>query len=308
MFEHVLIGVDGGPGGRDALQLARMLAAPTARLALVHVRSEQRADRSLALLETEAGAARIQPSLISVREGTPGRGLHRQAEQQGADLLVVGSCARTPLGRAALGDDTRAALNGSPCAVAVAAAGVAGRPRPIAQVGVGYDGSPESIGALATARRIAAASHAAVRVLQVVSLPVLAYTNYVGPAVGDTIDELLAAARHQLAQLPEVESRAVYGTAGEKLAAFGDEVDILVVGSRGYGPLHRLIAGSTCDYLERHARCSLVVTPRSAPATSDDVVIRAQPTSPAKPDAQGEPRSHAATAGASNRNQRGIGT
>jgi hypothetical protein len=42
MFEHVLIGVDGGPGGRDAVQLARMLAAPTARLAPVHVRSEQR--------------------------------------------------------------------------------------------------------------------------------------------------------------------------------------------------------------------------------------------------------------------------
>ena len=56
----------------------------------------------------------------------------------------------------------------------------------------------------------------------------------------------------------------MYGLAGEELAAFGDEVQLLVVGSRGYGPMKRLILGSTSGYLERHARCSLLVLPRSA--------------------------------------------
>ena len=56
----------------------------------------------------------------------------------------------------------------------------------------------------------------------------------------------------------------MYGLTGEELAAFGDEVQLLVVGSRGYGPMKRLILGSTSDYLERHARCSLLVLPRSA--------------------------------------------
>ena len=51
---------------------------------------------------------------------------------------------------------------------------------------------------------------------------------------------------------------------GEELAAFGDDVDILVVGSRSYGPVRRLMLGSTSEYLERHARCSLVVLPRAA--------------------------------------------
>jgi len=41
-------------------------------------------------------------------------------------------------------------------------------------------------------------------------------------------------------------------------------VQLLVVGSRGYGPMKRLILGSTSDYLQRHARCSLLVLPRSA--------------------------------------------
>jgi hypothetical protein len=56
----------------------------------------------------------------------------------------------------------------------------------------------------------------------------------------------------------------VYGLTGEELAAFGDELDVLVVGSRGYGPVKRLMLGSTSEYLERHARCSLVVIPRVA--------------------------------------------
>jgi nucleotide-binding universal stress UspA family protein len=59
-----------------------------------------------------------------------------------------------------------------------------------------------------------------------------------------------------------VEGHAVYGLTGEELAAFGDSVDLLVVGSRNYGPVRRLVLGSTSDYLERHARCSLLVLPR----------------------------------------------
>jgi hypothetical protein len=55
---------------------------------------------------------------------------------------------------------------------------------------------------------------------------------------------------------------------GEELAAFGEEVDILVVGSRSYGPVRRLVLGSTSTYLERHARCSLLVLPRSTAAAA----------------------------------------
>jgi len=44
-------------------------------------------------------------------------------------------------------------------------------------------------------------------------------------------------------------------------------VDLLVVGSRSYGPVKRLVVGSTSNYLERHARCALLVLPR--PHASD---------------------------------------
>jgi nucleotide-binding universal stress UspA family protein len=70
-------------------------------------------------------------------------------------------------------------------------------------------------------------------------------------------------------ELPDVEGHAVYGLAGEELAAFGDQVDILVVGSRGYGPVKRLVLGSTSDFLQRHARSSLLVLPRAAASPED---------------------------------------
>jgi hypothetical protein len=40
MFDNVLVGVDGRPGGRDALVLARQLAAPAARLTLANIYGE----------------------------------------------------------------------------------------------------------------------------------------------------------------------------------------------------------------------------------------------------------------------------
>jgi hypothetical protein len=52
------------------------------------------------------------------------------------------------------------------------------------------------------------------------------------------------------------------------------QLDILVVGSRGYGPVRRLVLGSTADYLERHARCSLLVLPRAAIRSLPQVIDR----------------------------------
>jgi len=62
-----------------------------------------------------------------------------------------------------------------------------------------------------------------------------------------------------------VDGRVAYGLVGEELAAFGTEVDILLVGSRGYGPTRRVVLGSTSDYLERRAGCSLLVLARADP-------------------------------------------
>jgi nucleotide-binding universal stress UspA family protein len=278
MFKNVLVGVDGRPNGRDAIALASRLTDPDGKLTLAHVHSgELRPSHAITpglvreerqapekLLERERATADVSAELISIVSMSPGRGLHLQAEEQNADLLVVGSCSHGAVGRVMLGDDTRAALNGAPCAVAIASLGYAEHPAPIAKVGVAYNESPESKAGLAVARELAAPTRASVHALEVVPITTYAYTGLVPSAIGDSIDAMLQEANGRLKKLSGVEARAVYGLTGEELASFGDGVDILVVGSRGYGPMRRLVLGSTSHYLERHARCSLIVLPRVA--------------------------------------------
>jgi nucleotide-binding universal stress UspA family protein len=284
MFANVLVGVDGRANGRDAIALATRIADPDAKITLAHAHAEaldplhaaapgvlrEEQDASHELLESERAFAEVEAELVSVPAASPGRGLHEKAERQGADLLVVGSSERGVFGRAMLGDDTRASLNGSPCAVAIAARGYAELPVPITTVGVGYDGSEESELALAAARAVAERARASLLAMEVVSLPTYAPPGLVAPATGETIEMMLAEAREQLSALVGVEGRVAFGLVGEELAAFGDELDLLVVGSRGYGPWQRLVLGSTSNYLQRHARCSLLVLPRAARAGAAD--------------------------------------
>lgn len=278
MFKNVLVGVDGGPTGRDAIALASRLADPAAKLTLAHVRGRATqplpsftsgspiADHegSQLLLEETRDDSGVEADLVQIVADSPGRGLNEEAEEQKADLLVVGSCSRSAFRRVMLGDDTRGALNGAVCAVAVASVGYAQHSAPISKIGVGYDGSPESEAALRIARELAASTDAKLRALQVVSLPSYSYTGLVPMAAGESIEVMLQEATKRVQGLPGVEAHAAYGMPGEELAAFGADLDILVVGSRSYGPLGRLVHGSTSDYLQRHGRCSLLVLPRAS--------------------------------------------
>ncbi len=275
MFANLIVGVDGRPGGADAVALAKRLVSADGRLTLVNVHGgitqaaltavPNRPDpdqQSLAVLREAQQQADVDAELLSITAASPGRALHVLAEERSADLIVVGSCRRGTLGRVMLGDDTKAALNGAPCGVAVAAKGYADTQAPLAKIGVGYDASPESEQALRLAREIATEHHCLIEVVEVVSIPAYAFAGVTPPALGESIEEMIQAAEAELATLPDVDHKAVYGLPGEELARFGDEVDLLLVGSRGYGPMRRLVLGSTANYLQRHARCALLVLPR----------------------------------------------
>jgi nucleotide-binding universal stress UspA family protein len=277
MVHRAIVGVDGRPSGRDAIALARLLVGTDGQLTLAHVYSGEfppahqpklayehveRVDCQL-LLEQEREATGVDGELISIPAPSVGRGLHHLVESQGADLLVVGSCSRGLPGRVLLGDDTRAALSGARSAVAVAPVGYAQNSRAISIVGVGYDSSRDSEAALALAREIAARHGADIHLLQVVQIPV---SPYLGVA-GEALDALVEGAEQQMAAIEGVEGTAVLGLAGEELAAFGERIDLLVVGSRGHGPLRRMMLGSTSAHLAAGVRCPLLVLPRAAAAS-----------------------------------------
>lgn len=279
MFDNVLVGVDGQQGGRDATALARMLVADGGKLTFGYVyRGDPHVWRGSSppfevgeeehareLLAEAAGDAGVEADLRIQGAASVGRGLHDLAETMGADLIVVGSSRRGLVGRVLLGDDTRAALNGAPSAVAIAPADHARQSASIEAIGVGYNGSPESAHALKIARSMAATHHAKVSVLETVSAP--AFLLSAGPMVpGDALAALLEDADTELAGLMDVETHACYGQPAEELAIFSASVDLLVVGSRSYGPMGRLMHGSTSQQLARTARCPLLILTRAARA------------------------------------------
>jgi nucleotide-binding universal stress UspA family protein len=92
--------------------------------------------------------------------------------------------------------------------------------------------------------------------------------------------QALEQARENLARLGDVLPRAAVGQPAEQLAVFSDNVDLLVVGSRGYGQLGRLVHGSTSLKLGKSAHCPLLVHPRSADRASADVAVTSEAGSP----------------------------
>lgn len=293
------MGVDGRGGGRDAIGLARELAAPDAVITFAHIYGPGLAiggGHSLAvfvaraqaetLLEQERASASLDARLVAHPERRVGRGLHVLSERLRADLLVVGSSSRGLLGRVLMGEDTRAGLSGAPCAVAIASRGYRDQPHELKSLGVGYDGSPESELALAAARELAARHEATIWALQVVALGDEEDDGATSAEWPETTSRLI---RHRITRLCDlgdgVEGDAVCGGPREELVRFGENLDLLVVGSRGYGPLGRLFHGGVSDYLARHAPCPLLILPRSslAAGTADRASRTEEPVMTAAP-------------------------
>lgn len=276
MFNNVIVGVDGRHGGRDAIALARRLMAEGGQLALAHVYPAQAMPlgtahreldaaerrRSLHLLSAARDEAGIEARRICIEAPSVGQGLHELAERHYADVLVIGSHRRGLIGRVFVDDDTRDALNCAPCAVAVAPTGYEERTTAVSEIGVGYNASPESGHALSVARELAVARGAKLSAFEAITLPAYFFSAPTAPVI-ETIDAYVDEARARIAALGDVEAHAAYGTAAEELTVYSASLDMLFVGSRGYGPLGRLMHGSTSRRLSRTARCPLIVLTRA---------------------------------------------
>jgi nucleotide-binding universal stress UspA family protein len=282
VFNKIIVGVDEQPAGRDAIALAHDLMTAGGGLTLAHVHRAEtmpvhasnpgfqaaERERSLALLAEVRDAAGINAARICVGSASVGRGLHELAEQENADLLVVGSNRRGLLGRVLIADDTQHALDGAPCAVAVAPAAYAQRSPVLTEIGVGYDASPESEHALATARAFASERGVRLSAFEAISLPAYAFNRDVGP-IDTSILALVEQARQRIASLGDIEPHAAYGAAAEELTVYSASLDVLFIGSRGYGALGRVMHGSTALALARTARCPLIVLTREGAAIRD---------------------------------------
>jgi nucleotide-binding universal stress UspA family protein len=218
----------------------------------------------------EVRAAGVHARAIAVPDSSPARALHHVAESEHADLIVVGSDHQGPVGRVLAGDVTSGALYGAPCPVAVAPRGLASRNEVLRKVGVGYDGTPEAKEALALARAVSEATGAMLELVCVVSPPVpvgpwAVEVNTMNDSERSEHERVEALAADALREASDPSTaHVVEGRPDVELASRSSELDLIVVGSRGYGPLKRLMLGSTSSKLVRSAACPVIVVPRGA--------------------------------------------
>jgi nucleotide-binding universal stress UspA family protein len=284
--KQIVIAVDTEERTLDALALGRLMAEATGAPAVLvtvfpyfplqdtgsaemtRVRDEARSAlvelaRSEAL---DAAEAQVVPGNSAARE------LQRVTEQPTTGLIVVGSTTRGPVGRLLIGGVGERLLSGAACPVAVAPNGYTERrPSRLARIGVGIDGSDEARRALHAAVSLATAAGATVRVVTAFqrlafggvpagALPSASANETMRAELHVVHDRAVAAARGKV----EVEGRFREGSSQEVLAEESGDVDLLVLGSRGYGPRAAVLLGSTSTALARTAACPILVVPREA--------------------------------------------
>lgn len=291
----ILVGVDGGDTQRDALDLARRFAAVEgSRLVVAHVYPSPRVARVLDPLYERAVEAEAERILLRARghlgrlryetraipASSVPRALHRLAREERCDVLVLGSCHRGPVGRAVLGSVAERVVDGAPCPVVVAPRRDRGRSAPLRSIAVAYDGRAESEVALAWAQALAERAGATLTVLHAYQQLLAAPYPGVGVALSQeaarsmeaNAQAVLARALDRLPSAVQPSGRLLEGPVARSLAEVAEGFDLLVAGSRGYGPVAAVLLGSTSRRLLHAARCPVVVLPRGSAVEDEDPV------------------------------------
>jgi nucleotide-binding universal stress UspA family protein len=290
----IVIGVDASASAEDAVAFGRRLAhASGSRVILACAFPYEEAGRAMPSQLRYDLRAKAQETADRLREGLTGipddrieirlvgrysaaHALHDLAEAEGGAIVVVGSTHTGHAGRVCPGATGERLLHGSPCAVAVVPEGYRTWPEePIRRVGVGTDGSRESLTAVAAAADLARGLGARLEVISVApteshSAPALTGGYH---TLREDIErrqrEGLQSAVGSLPAGTEAEAVALSGSAERALIGRSERLDMLILGSRGYGPLRSVMVGGVSGQVVRGARCPVIAIPRGVAAPLD---------------------------------------
>lgn len=289
MLEQIVVGYAGDRAGQDAVRLAGTIAAAVGgRLTvafpyhpLLSTHDAEQVQAQIAaevsgLLEQVKGEVGIeQPAFHWTPSHWPIHALHELASYEGASLLVFGAAKQD------LADHLHVSLmermvHGAPCAVAVAPVGY--EPRAPRRIGVGFAISQEGRAAIELARQLAAMTGGSVKLIGGAGLePALASYSFSSPALVEVEEEIYKeteeALVHFCAELADgapVEREVIRGDPASVLIDSSSQLDLLVLGSRAYGPLRHVLLGSVSARVMREAHCPVLVVPRGV-ARSDEL-------------------------------------
>jgi nucleotide-binding universal stress UspA family protein len=232
--------------------------------------------RTDALEKLEALTAGTDADLLVLGGPSPAHALHRAVVRLDASMIVVGSTAKGPLGRVAPGSTAERLLHGAPCPVAVAPSGLGGDWEP-RRVGAAFIDFEDGHAALRVAALLAQASDGTLRAVTVIEPIELRQSAAIAPYRTDgrldtpkaTVQRALDDAIQRLPVEVATTTEILVGPVADVLTELSDRVDVLVCGSRGYGPVRSVLLGGVTHRLIRQARCPVVVVPRASEQAVD---------------------------------------
>ena len=288
----ILIGVDASARSEDAIAFGRRLAdASSARVVVacafpyndVPGRTSEVSDRDALADEAEQTAREMRDRLDGIAaerlriritaNRSPAHALHDIAEAEHAEIIVVGSSHTGRLGRVAPGSTGERLLHGAPCAVAVVPHGYrTGAEEPIRRIGVAYDASEEADAAVAAAVELSRALDAELEIIGVVTPESYGASPMMGGLSSlslraDVERAIQAGLDAVVAGLPAgitASSARLSGEPADQLGEHSADLDLMIAGSRGYGPLRSVLVGGVSGRLIRTAHCPVIVVPRGA--------------------------------------------
>jgi nucleotide-binding universal stress UspA family protein len=290
----IVVGHDGSDSGDDAATLGAQLAKATGdALLLVSVYPQEnpigigRVDAEWVeamrehAREVSATAKRfldgrgIEADYRITGSGSAAHGLDDVAEVEDASLIVVGSEHHGARRRISPGSTGERLLHGAICPVAIAPRGFRERATdtPVRRIGVSFLDTPEAHEALRFSAGLAKETGAKLTLYTVVARRAEVFSPIIGRDAEEAFlatvrDDVRAAQDNAVSALPEGVEAAkelLEGDTVDALAALDEhEIDLLVCGSRGYGPVRRVLLGGVLRKLVRRAACPIVVVPRGA--------------------------------------------
>jgi nucleotide-binding universal stress UspA family protein len=285
-MDSVLIGVDGSEDSRTALRwatvTAKALGLPLRAMWAWHYPND--AVVSIGRMDLPAPAradALIEAQLrhllddvlgedagdVGVEVGRgPGAAALLGAAAERTAMVVVGSRGLGGFKGLLLGSVSRQLCEHAPCPVTVVRRAAPDRPAQLRTVVVGTDGSPEAAHAMRFAGDLATKAGATLVVANATGPGDVLHPRDVDPHVDrDVRRELVEEWCEPLRQTGVACDVAVVG--GDARTALLDladtrGADLLVVGSRGHGPVARLLIGSVASSLTHHSHLPVTVVPR----------------------------------------------
>jgi len=221
---------------------------------------------------------------------TAARGLARAVDELEPELIVLGSTRRGPVGSALVGTTAERVIHASSCPVAVVPNGYERPEAGVKVIGAAFSPTREGREALLAAASLARAAGVRLRVITVLDREHAAEQSagVMARQHRDTAPTEDEAARHRLdaegelreavaevAADVEVDLDVLVNDAADGLVAASENVDLLVMGSRGLGPKRAVVLGSVSRKVADRSACPVLILPRGAGETRDALIADA---------------------------------